>query len=193
MNKEIGDAARLVNTNIIFVVIVGVVSSRSLYLYMPELFWPGFIFSLLIEVAIFSKFISIVDNSQFSGYKLGLKRNWFNYFLVYIILAASITAASMLANQLQLETLSLIILNNGIKGIIILLTAYILPIVFIKHKHVLSIPLGVAYLVVYKMLIAIAFLTYILKLLNRYCQINNLISSIAAGIGNYKYSNKNKQ
>lgn len=146
MNKSIREAVRLVNSNIKFVVIVGILSSRSLFLNMPDLFWVSFILSLCVEVVIFSKFVSVINGSQFEGYANAFKRNFINYFLVYIILGASIVTLTLLANQLEMEATTFNVVNSGIKTIIIMLTVFVIPIVFIKQEHILSILSGISYL-----------------------------------------------
>ena len=146
MNNTFSQSLKLVNANILFVLVVGVLSTQYLFIGISDAFWVAFVLSICVEVIIFSKFISIIKNTPYDGYVSALKSNLFNFLVVTIVLSGLIILLAKLINNVPLDTQYTITINIGIQALIVLLTAYVFPIVLIKHVNLLAIPTGIIYL-----------------------------------------------
>jgi len=146
MNNTFSQSLKLVNANILFVLVVGVLSTQYLFIGISDAFWVAFVLSICVEVIIFTKFISSIKNTPHDGPITALKCNLFNFLVVTIVLSGLIILIAKLVNTIPLDTQYLININIGVKALVVLLTAYVFPIVLIKHANLLAIPTGIIFL-----------------------------------------------
>jgi hypothetical protein len=145
MEKTLSQSLKLVNSNILYVLLAGILSAQTLFIGISDVFWIAFVLSICVEVIIFSKFISKINNTPNEGPKAALKYNLFNFLIVTIVLSGLIILVAILVNTIPLDTQYLININIGIKALVVLVTAYVFPIVLIKRANLIAIPTGIVF------------------------------------------------
>ena len=146
MINTLFNSVKLVNSNSLYVLVLGVLSSQALFIGMPEVYWLAYAVSLCIEVVVFRKIVSVTKGENYIGYVPSLKQNLVNYVLVTLILTGIVILFEFLVRKLPLSTYELITINIGMKATVTLLTAFVLPVVLIKHVNLQAIPVGIIYL-----------------------------------------------
>ena len=124
----------------------------GILLYMPagsEESPPTFVVMSLMTLfillpVIYGQYIELITQNKLNSYFQVFRTHWLNYFVVSLVLGIPILILSLVG---QIFGLPFWDLTKIISIFIDILSIYIFPLVFLTHKHLKCIPLGIKCLV----------------------------------------------
>ncbi|MET0014789.1 MAG: hypothetical protein ABW088_14155 [Sedimenticola sp.] len=143
MKETIINSTRIVNANLLLVIMAGMSSIRIYSGVMTIISIIGLLVSFLIGIVVYGRIVARIKGESPSPVKILIKDHWLNYMLVGIVLAIPTLLFSQLPMSDSLSVESMILTKEGLNSIVHMVTIYVLPIVFIKKENLVAIMSGV--------------------------------------------------
>jgi len=140
------DSAKILNTNIFLVLLVGICQIRIISGLMAYISLIGLTVSFVLGIVVYGRIVAQIQREGILPAFEIVKSNWFNYLIVVILISFPFVLYGQLSKAFSMSIESYIFLQEGVRTLLNILSIYILPIVFIKKQHILSILAGIVYL-----------------------------------------------
>ena len=145
MKELLSKSSQILNTNIIFVLLVGIFNIQIYSGVMTYISFLGIVLSFLLGVIVYGRVVSQIQGGAVLPAVEILKVNWLNYIIVVILLGLPIFLYAQLSKLFPLPIEFSIYGKEGVRALINILAIYVLPIVFIKRQHVLAVMAGIVF------------------------------------------------
>ena len=145
MTSLILQSGKDVNKNIIMILVVGICDLRFFVGVMPLITLVGLIISVVASIVVHGKITAMITGMDGSNSRI-LKENWLNYLIVTFVIAIPMMVFGLIEKLTNPSLTSVSLIKEVFEAIVLVVTIYALPIVFLKKQNVKAIILGIKFL-----------------------------------------------
>ncbi len=140
-------SSQIVNSEIVLVILTGVCAIQIFSGIMTYVSLAGLALSFFLRIVIYGRILAYIQGANSPPSVEIIKGNTINYIIVSVLISIPIFFFSQLEELIPLSAESLLLVKEGIKTTIAVVTIYVVPVVFIKNQGFMAVMVGMSYFI----------------------------------------------